>query len=210
MTLAVFPQLEGLEWNTVKRPDFKTGVFESLSGRESRIKHRQYPKYTFRVSVEFLIENREEAQLKELMGFMLQRGGMYEAFLYKDPNDNHVDNQLIGAGNGATTSFQLVRDYGGFTEPVENINAVASADDGHTPYIYVNGDRKTLTTDYTVSESGLITFVSAPANGAQVTATIDYYYRVRFLADGYDFTQFMADLHECLDIEFIGSVRSIV
>lgn len=205
MALSVFPTLDGIEWNTTKRPEFKTGLFESLSGHESRVKFRQYPKYTFKLSFEFLIENRDEAQLSELMGFMLQQCGMYQAFLYTDPNDNAVTDQVIGTGNNTLTSFQLLRSYSGFTEPVNNVNDTVAA-----PSIYSGGDLKNLGTHYTLSSTGLVTFVTAPPSGAVITWTGSYYYRVRFTAEGYDFTHLMKDLHNCADVEFIGSVRNVV
>lgn len=205
MALSVFPTLDGLEWNTTKRPEFKTGLFESLSGHESRVKFRQYPKYTFKLSFEFLIEDRDEAQLSELMGFMLQQGGMYQAFLYSDPNDNAVTDQLIGTGNGTLTTFQLLRSYGGFTEPVNNVNDTVAA-----PGIYIDGALKTLGAHYSLSSTGLVTFGTAPGTGAVITWTGSYYYRVRFTEEGYEFTQLMRDLHECQDVEFIGSVRNVV
>lgn len=212
MTLAVFPTLTGLSWDNIKRPDFKTSVFEALSGQESRAALRQYPKYTFKIPVEHLVDNREQSDLQALMGFFMQRRGMYQAFLYTDPTDNTVTEQVIGIGNGTRTTFQLLRDYGGFSEPVENINPVADNQDPPTvsPYLYKDGVLQTLTTHYTLSATGLVTFTSAPATGVVITWTGSYYYRVRFLEDGYDFVQFCNDFHACADLGFIGSVRNVV
>ncbi len=221
MTLSVFPNLDGLELNITKRPEFKTAVFEALSGHESRFKLRRYPKYTFKLNVEFLIEDRDEAQLTELMAFMLNRGGMYEAFLFTDPNDSVVFNEPFGIGDGITQDFQLVRSYGGFTEPVHNLNG---ADLYQTPERYQSevlpmglGDYGAICINdvviydgWTASATNLISFATAPAPGAVLTWYGSYYYRVRFLADGYDFAQFLTDLHECKDIEFIGSIRNVV
>jgi uncharacterized protein (TIGR02217 family) len=202
MSDLVFPSLDGIEMNTVKRPEFKTQVFEALSGNESRAKMRKYPKYTFKLSFEFLVQDKDEAQLKALMGFMLQLGGMYESFLYADPDDSYVTKQSIGTGNGVATDFQIVRNYGGFVEPLHIVKSVDALE--------VDGVLMVQPADWTRTVMGLITFTTPPANGAVITWTGSYYYRVRFLADGYDFTKFMKDLHECKDIEFIGSVRKIV
>jgi uncharacterized protein (TIGR02217 family) len=200
MTLAVFPTLDGIEPNTTKRAEFKTHVFEALSGRETRIRFRQYPKYVFKMSFEYLLATQDEAQLQSLFGFMLQRGGMYEAFYYSDPNDNSVVEKSLGAGDGVKTDFQLKRTYGGYTENVEFLNGA--------PLITL--DEVEQTAGYTLSDTGLVSFAAAPASGAAVSWSGGYYYKVRFLADGYDFERFMADLHECKDIEFTGSVRNLV
>lgn len=202
MTLAVFPFLEGLEWDITKRADFKTAVFESLSGCESRIALRQYPKYTFKLSVGHLIENQDEQQLKALMGFMLSLRGSYSPFLYSDPTDNSVVNQWVGVGNDVATQYQLIRAYGAtinyLAEPVQNITA--------SPAITVDG----VSTSVTSTTDGIITFSNPPASGKVIRWTGTFYYRCRFLQDGYDFTQLMKDLHECRDIDFVGSVRSMV
>ena len=208
MDLPVFPNLDGLELNTIKRADFKTAVFEALSGHESRFMLRQYPKYTFKVSFEFLIEDRDEAQLTELLGFMLKQGGMYSAFLYSDPSDNAVIDQQIGVGDGVKTAFQLVRNYGGFVEPTENINLTPTAE--NAPAFAIAKNELTQISGYNLSASGLVTFADAPASGTLISWTGNYYYRVRFVADGYDFSQLMSDWHECKDIEFVGSTRNIV
>ena len=55
--LEVFPVLDGLAYNSSKRPEFKSSVFEALSGKESRVSFRQYPKYSFALSFEFLDDN---------------------------------------------------------------------------------------------------------------------------------------------------------
>ena len=198
MTLAFFPSLDGLEWNITKRHDFKTSVFEALSGKESRVKLRQTPKTTFKLSYEFLIENQDEQQMTELMSFMLNRGGSYEAFLYSDPTDFFVTDHECGVTDGP--SFQLSRTLGGFNEPVQNIPFPPTA-------IYLNG---ILQSAYTITDSGLISWTTTPPAGQIVTWTGKYYYRCRFLQDGYDFTQLMKDLYECRDIDFIGAVSNKV
>lgn len=50
--------------------------------------------------------------------------------------------------------------------------------------IYVAGVLKTLTTDYTVSSTGVVTFVSAPAAAAALSWTGTYYRRVRYAGQG--------------------------
>jgi uncharacterized protein (TIGR02217 family) len=202
MTIEIFPALDGIEIGISKRPEFKTGVFEAVSGYESRIKFRAYPKYTFKLSLEFLIKNQDEDQLSLLMGFMANRAGMFDSFLFFDTSDGTVVNQPIGIGTGAATQFQLVRTYGGFTEPVWALTEYNSAT------LTVNYINKVFNVDYTINTTtGIVTFATAPPPGHLVTWSGSYYYQCRFLADGYDFTQLLNDLYDCREIEFVGSTR---
>ena len=52
------------------------------------------------------------------MGFFLQLQGQFGTFLYTDPDDNAVTGQAFATGDGATTSFTMMRSLGGFLEPV--------------------------------------------------------------------------------------------
>ena len=199
MTLLVFPSLSGITWGSTKKPEFKTTVFESLSGQESRIAFRKYPKWIFKISFEFLIDDKETEDVQSLLGFLLKHCGMQTAFLYSDPNDNTVVKQYLGTGNSLTTTFQLTRSINGFSEPVENING--------SLLIYINN---VLVTNYTLSSSGTITFTLAPSYGDILSWSGSYYYKVRFLNDSHEITEVSDGLFECHDIEFVGSVRNSV
>jgi hypothetical protein len=103
----------------------------------------------------------------------------------------------FGTGTGTQTVYQMTRSYGGYVEPVNNLNAA--------PLIYVAGVLKTVTTDYTINSTGQITFVAAPANGAALTWTGTFYYRCRFLNDSIDPMQFMQNLYDLGKLDFVGS-----
>lgn len=203
MTLLVFPDLPGIDIAQSKRPEIKSQVFVNpLSGRESRLRFQVYPKYTFKLSVNALIDDLDYDDLQALMGFMIKIGGQAAAFLYRDPTDCHVDRQHLGTGDGSRTDYPLQRNFGGFTEPV-NSPDLRGVD------IYVD-DVLDDSANHAVLDGGIIRFDTPPADGAAVSWTGDYYYRVRLLADGYDFVRVASDLYECMDIEFIGSVRNMV
>lgn len=203
MTLLVFPNLTCIDIAQSKRPEIKSNVFVNpLSGRESRLRFQVYPKYTFKISVNDLIEYADETEMQYLLAFMVQAGGQVGAFLYKDPTDYLTIGHALGDGDGVETSFQLLRSYGGYTESVNNPDAATLA-------IY-NDDVPVDQAGYTLTANGGIIFNTAPTDGASLTWMGEFYYRVRFMADGYDITRFAAHQYECLDIEFIGSVRNIV
>jgi hypothetical protein len=100
----------------------------------------------------------------------------------------------------------LQRTYGGFVEPVQNPKEVSAV--YKNTQLMTEGDN--LLWGYHILADGVIQFNSALQSTDVVTWTGSYYYRVRFLDDGYDFTQLMRDLHDCKDMSFIGSVRNVV
>ncbi|OIR10972.1 hypothetical protein GALL_71430 [mine drainage metagenome] len=202
MSNNVFPILPGLAWNIHKRPTWKTRIQRSVGGWETRVAQQLYPIWEFELPYEFLRSAGGYSELQTLMGFYLARQGSFDNFLYTDSSDSSVTAQQFGTGDGATVAFQLSRPYGGFAEPVQNING--------TPAIYVNGTLKTAGTDYNINSTGLVTFTAAPANGAVLTWTGNYYYRVRFAEDNADFTNVMNNLWELKKLNFLGSVMNKV
>lgn len=196
MSNAVFPSnLPGLSWGVRKQPEFSTKVQKSVNGRELRAAFYSYPIYTFSLSYEVLREVGSE--LQTLMGFFLNRQGQFDSFLYTDPSDNAITDQNFGSGNGVKTQFQLSRSYGGFTEPVQNVNVLTN--------IKVNG---TVVSNYSVSSTGLVTFAAAPTGTLTWSGT--FYYRCRFTMDVGDFEQFMYRLWQLKKCEFRGAVGNKV
>lgn len=197
---AVFPVLAGLKWDIGMSPEFSTAVKRSVSGCELRANLMAYPLWTFRLAYEVLRDDVANNELKNLCGFFLLRKGGFDSFLFTQPSDSSVTAESFGSGNGIATAFQLTRSYGGFVEPVMNVNG--------SPAIYVGGVLKTPTTHYTISSTGMVTFVTAPTGA--LTWTGSFYYRVRFLMDGADFNQFMKDLWDLKKLEFVGSTGNKV
>jgi uncharacterized protein (TIGR02217 family) len=86
--------------------------------------------------------------------------------------------QVIGIGDGTTTVFQLTKTYSSTTQSqVRNITRPQPG----TVIIAVNG---TLNTNWTVDDTtGLVTFGTAPAANAVITAGFLFYVPVRFDTD---------------------------
>ena len=193
MSNAVFPILPGLAWDVVKRPTFSSIVQRAASGREVRAALWSYPIWVWKLTYDLLRDDATN-ELRTLMGFFLARQGSFDSFLYSDPSDNSVTAQSIGAGTGALKTFQLVRALGGFVEPVFDVNG--------TPTIKVNGVTQTTPAQYSINSTGLVTFVTAPASGATITADFSYYFRCRFKEDMAEFTNFASKLWAARTIEF--------
>jgi uncharacterized protein (TIGR02217 family) len=198
MSNALFPStLPGIKWGGTKTPIWSTKVQRSAAGRELRAAYYSYPLYKFSLSYEVLRAG-AQAELQQLVGFFNARQGSFDSFLYFDPDDNAVVNQNFGVGTGAQTQFQLVRTFGGFVEPV-----IAPQTSGPgVPAISVAGALRTPGTHYSISDSGLVTFTTAPAAGQVLTWTGEFYYRCRFLQDSADFERMMYQLWSLKKIEF--------
>lgn len=200
---AVFPDLLGLDIKVGKSPEFSTLAKRAVSGREVRVGLRRYPLWTLSLNYNVLRGNGFDGayDLETILGFFLARNGSYDSFLYLDPSDSVATNMAFGQGDGVTTDFRLTRALGagGFTfvEPVENPATVSA--------IKVDGVTQTLTTDYTVGATGIISFVTAPGDGESLTWTGTYRYRVRFVRDVAQYDQFLRDLWELKRLELVGA-----
>ncbi len=200
MSNAVFPALRGFAYPVIKKPTFSTIEQESVSGIKKHIANWVYPRWQIEIPVEFLLDDVAHDELKTLVGFFLARQGRFDSFLFDDPDDDYIGGQELGLGDGATTTFQMLRAYGGFIEPVLNIKSPP------VPVVYLNGAIQDPST-YAIAttDSGLLTFTTAPAAGAVITADFGYYWRCIFQEDLSEFDKFMNQLwqHKGLKIETV-------
>lgn len=192
----VYPTLPGITASVMRSPEWQTLARQTASGREFRVGLRTSPRYVFTVNYDFLRQQGSYTELATLVGFFNGQGGSQTAFLYTDPIDNAVTDQLFATGDGVTTSFQLLRPLGGFNEAVYALNGA--------PTIKRSGVAASTPTDYTVGSTGIVTFTSAPASGVPLTWSGAYYWRVRFVQDMQEFEQFMQGLWQAKTVKFIS------
>lgn len=204
MSSAVFPVLVGQGWDIGRRAIWDTTTTQNTSGKEVRMANFTYPLHQFDVSFNALrqgtVHGAAYTEFAQLFGFINQRQGSFDSFLYTAPDDYTITAQALGNGDGSEVDFQLIRSLGGFIEPIFAPNTVSA--------VYVDGVLKTPVTDYAVSawgsaEPGVITFTSPPANGKAVTATFTYYWPCRFLDDSVSFNKFTSNMYEGKKVSFI-------
>lgn len=193
MSNDVYPSLPGMRWGVVRAPRFKTQIDETASGIEYRQRLMLYPRRRYVMQYEFLRDRNATDELRTLVGFFCDHGGSFDSWLFNDPDDNTATNQVFGVGDGVTNKFQLVRSFGGYVEPVYDLNGA--------PTIYVDGVLKS--TGYSVSSSGAVTFTAAPASNSLISWTGSYYWRCRFTHDEQEFEKFLAQLWQTGKVEFI-------
>lgn len=158
-------------------PNFRTEPAESKGGRQQRNIVRAQPGFKFDIGHNV----KSPTQIATLIDFFWLRQGMAHSFRAKDPNDYQVTTNNFGTGDGATVAFQLrqvksdaaATFYRTITKPVSG-----------TILIYKNAVLQTETTHYTINYStGIVTFVTAPANGLALTWTGEFDICVHFASD---------------------------
>src|SRR5579875_1711002 len=204
MSTQIFPSLLGLGWGCKRTPLWKTRVQEVVSGKETRVAYWSFPRWQWELTFDFLRQpssaGSSDAEFAALAGFFNARQGQFDTFLYQDPDDNAVAGQGIAVGDGSTVSFPLVRAFGTVVEPILAPNIVSGVYVGGVP---VPGSGFTVSR-WGSASPGTITFTTAPASGAVVSADFSYYFPCRFTADDLTFEKFMAQLYSAKKVGFVS------
>lgn len=196
MSNLIYPTLPGLDFGVsrqVMAPPVAIKTTPSL--REYRGRDSSYTRYTYELSYAFLRSAAAYAELQTLVGFFNLVGGPFDSFLFSDPDDYTATAMQFGVGNGATTTFQLTRSYGGFAEAIYDFAA-------GTLHVFDNG--VDVGSGASVSSTGLVTFTTAPVAGHVLTWTGQYYRRCRFTDPNITASKFMNLLWEMRKVSFIS------
>lgn len=166
-------------------PEFSTSIAVTASGHERRNSLWSDARLHFDVGPGI----RSETELADLIAFFRARRGPARGFRLMDPFDNSSNgmagtptrlDQLLGIGDGVRADFQLVKLYGGGTQPQVRAITRPRAD---TLVVSVGG---VATTAWTLGEKGMLRFAAAPAAGAEVRAGFRFDVPVRFAEDRLD------------------------
>lgn len=131
-------------------------------------------------------------QLHELIAFFEARRGKLHGFRFRDPFDSKScapsaapspTDQAIGAGDGVATAFALKKTYGAGASAYERpiVKPVAGS-----VRAAVDGAEVTAGAFSVDAATGIVTFASAPAQGAAITAGFLFDTPVRFDVDRLD------------------------
>lgn len=168
-------------------PQWSTDIVSLVSGAEERNTRwsRSRRKYNAGYGV------KSAADMHHILAFFEERRGRFHGFLFRDPLDFQTSQDMVtpfdqdlGFGDGSQTEFQLSKQYGStydpyfrpLTKPVAGSVRVA-----------MNGAELTAGTDFTVdATTGIVSFTSAPASGASLTAGCTFDVPVRFDIDHLD------------------------
>jgi uncharacterized protein (TIGR02217 family) len=167
-------------------PQRRTDIVALGSGREER--NARWAHSRRRYDAGYGVKTYDA--LSEVVAFFEERRGMLYGFRWRDRLDHTsgagevtATDQVIGAGDGTTATFQLVKTYGSIHAPYQRpiVKPVAGS-----VRVAVDGVEKTEDTDFTVdATTGIVTFVAGqvPAEGEAVTAGFLFDVPVRFDTD---------------------------
>lgn len=182
-------------------PERRTQIVELASGDEER--NASWANSRRRYDVAYGIRRADD--LAAVVAFFEARNGRLYGFRFKDWADwksclpsqtPAATDQVIGTGDGTTTDFQLVKAYASGTQ---TWNRAITKPVAGSVTVAIDGVEQA--TGWSIDTSaGIVSFTSAPAIGATITAGFEFDVPVRFDTDTLDVT---------LDIERLGSITSI-
>ncbi len=166
-------------------PERKTDVVTLASGREQRNGRWQHSRRRYNAG--YGVKSR--ADMAAVLAFFEERRGRLHGFLWRDGLDYSSGgavpgalDQAIGVGDGTTTAFQLTKRYGASFDPY--LRPITRPVAGSVK-VAVGGVE--LMSGWAVDvATGVVTFTSAPATGAAVTAGFLFDVPVRFDTDRLD------------------------
>lgn len=156
-------------------PMFLTDVVTTVSGQEQRNSKWSQSRAKYNVASGI----KTEAQWEALIAFFRVRRGKAVGFRFKDWSDYKATNQAIGTGDGSSTYFQLVKIY---SSGASAVSRTITKPVSGTVDVYVDAVLQTsgVTVDTT---TGIVSFTTAPAGGAVITADFEFDVPVRFDTD---------------------------
>lgn len=184
---------------------FSTTLNQGFSGFEHRNRNWAVALHQWTVTV-ISQQNPTSTAISDLdilRAFHYVVSGQGDGFRFFDATDFSALAQVIGVGDGATTTFQLAKVYtagnrsysrtitkpivgavGDYTGVALGTDTVVVYDNGapqtHNPLTYGAGGGVQYTLDYT---TGIVTFAAAPAAGHIITADFHFHTPVRFGSD---------------------------
>lgn len=157
-------------------PEYSTDIVITHGGYEQR--NINWSQARAKYNVAHGVKTKE--QLDALIAFFRARKGRAEGFRFKDWSDYKAMAQVIGTSNGTNKIFQLVKTYssGGASETRTITKPVVGS-----LAVYMNSVLQSGSAYSLDAITGKITFVTAPRNGAVITADFEFDVPVRFDTD---------------------------
>ncbi len=177
-------------------PEYSTDIVITQSGYEQR--NSNWLSSRARYNVAHGVKT--QTQLDNLIAFFRARKGRAIGFRFKDWTDYQANDQLLGLGDGATTQFQLIKNYesGG-----ENDLRIIQKPVADTLRVYLNGILQEESVYTLNSATGVLTFDVPPAGGVEIVADFEFDVPVRFDTDRLTATLDSYGVHSWNDIPLI-------
>jgi hypothetical protein len=198
-SFATFPAIDTRAWAVKLSPMFSTGSALHVSGREVRAAKYAAPLWSIELTYDVLRMASPNAELQAIIGFFEQSRGEDAPFYVEPTPLSPVIAELIGTGDGATTTFAFSVSIGSATVAPANVAAAA---------VYLGGVAQSG--GFTLSTTPLapsLTFATPPAPGVLVAADFNWFFLCRFDDDSEDVEEFMAQLYALGSLK-LRTVRS--
>lgn len=159
-------------------PERATDIVTLASGFEER--NSRWAHSRRRYNAGYGVKSR--ADMQAVLAFFEERRGRFHSFLWRDGLDCSSNGpQPLGTGDGTTTAFQLSKTYGASFDPY--VRPITKPVAG-TVSVTIDGAPATA---FTVdAATGIVTFDTAPADGATLAAEFEFDVPVRFDVDRLD------------------------
>ncbi|WP_424942909.1 phage distal tail protein, Rcc01695 family [Aliiroseovarius crassostreae] len=175
-----------LSFGSVGGPERRTEVVTLANGFEERNTPWEHSRRRYDAGIGM----RSLDDVETLIAFFEARRGQLHGFRWKDWSDYKssapsadptYSDQILGWGDGSQTEFQLIKTYWSgaqsyarpIQKPVEGTVTLGLQGDPQIEGVHFSYDANT----------GLVTFVTAPESGAEVTAGYEFDVPVRFDTD---------------------------
>ena len=185
MTVNIWPVTFGIAIRSSKSQKWNTVVEKTGSGQKRSNTNQLLPLWTISIKYSWL----DDEKYRKIMGFVALLKGAHTPFFWLDPEDYQETGRTLPKISSG--KYQAVMKMGDYVEAVEHIDNVK---------VYVNGTLQAANT-YSVS-GGVITFNSAPAANATVTADYRYYWHVHLPDDGISIDHVFENLKQTGSIKF--------
>jgi uncharacterized protein (TIGR02217 family) len=184
MTFPAYRLPPDVEVGMTGGPTYQNVIQESISGTEQRV--RVWAKCRGEWDITYTILDTADADgtFRAVLALFRAHVGNLYPFPFKDWADYQLTDERIGTGDGSDSTFQIVKTYDPSEIILNTPGSLTYVREIYLPVtglvVKVNGVTQTITTHYTISATGLITFVSPPTTGHWITVTGEFDVPVRF------------------------------
>jgi len=172
-------------------PTYQNVIQESVSGVEQRVRVWAKCRGEWDIAYKILDAGDSSGTFRAVVAMFRAHFGDLYPFPFKDWGDYQLD-ETIGVGDGSDTTFQIVKVYDPSQILLGTPGARTYVREIYLPraglVVKVNGVVQALGTHYSVSSTGLITFVTAPPVGQAITVTGEFDTPCRFGSPRLDLT----------------------
>lgn len=191
----VYPTLPTLSYSVKWRPQFFNMPTQKMAtGAELDLGVAAAPLHDFDLTYQVLRDRPAPSpnEFRTMMGFFGAISGNLGRFLFKNPDDNAVQQQAIATTDGTAHQWTLQRTFGvgeySWTEPVGYVDLTLPFN------VYLDGvlqDHTAYTVDTTDPVNQLLDWGSTLGAGQKITADMSYFYYCKLPDDTLEFEQFM-------------------